>query len=244
MKLIIVFLLLIATATAYTISDYPSFFVQDNKFKAVYVIGEEAESLDVVSATEISTALAKYPNLTITIGTSKLDSEITDIKTYNAIVIGSPCDNRAAYDLQGNPDPCYKNLGGSSGYIELYSNNGRTQLLITGLTAEDRYAAAKFLATKTLTSLNTKQYIISTNTGSRPPFFAQKPNNKTKTTQPVETPKTSNETVETAKTQKTQEQQIQQKRTIEPGPYEPIEKIPEQKSFFGKILRWITNLFT
>ncbi|MBW2969835.1 hypothetical protein KY319_01800, partial [Candidatus Woesearchaeota archaeon] len=168
------FLLLVPCVSAYTISDWPSFFVSDNVFNAVYVIGEEAPSLDVVSATVVSTSLAKFENLTTAVGTSALDSEVGDISAKDAVVIGSPCENLAAYKLMGSPVPCYKDLAGSVGYIKLYEKGSKVQLLITGLDEKDRNAAAKFLANSDLSSLDVKEFVVNSGSGSVPQFFERK----------------------------------------------------------------------
>ncbi|HLF54481.1 MAG TPA: hypothetical protein VI612_02065 [Candidatus Nanoarchaeia archaeon] len=233
-------LLLITTASAYTISDYPTFFVENGKFQAIYVVGEESPSLDVVSATVISTALAKYPNVTTDIGTARLDIEIADITKKDAIVIGSPCENKAAAQLEGNPEPCYKDLGGSAGYIKLFEKGGNVQLLITGFTAEDRHAAAKFLAERA-TNIHLSSYIIPTNTGSTPPFFEQ----KNKTAQNTTTAQ--NATIETKETpvENTQlEAKAELTVTKQVGEYEPLRELPKKKGFFERFWNWLTSFFT
>ncbi len=233
------FLLAITTASAYTISDYPAFFVENGKFQAIYVVGEESPSLDVVSATVISTALAKYPNVTTDIGTARLDIEIADITKKDAIVIGSPCENKAAAQLEGSPEPCYKDLGGSAGYIKLFENGGNVQLLITGLTAEDRHAAAKFLAEKPA-NIHLSSYIIPTNTGSTPPFFEQK--NKT---QNAAVNNTANETAEAPKIVENTQLEAKAELTVKKiGDYEPLRELPKKKGFFARLWNWLTSLFT
>ncbi len=245
-KELLVFLLLISTASAYTISDYPSFFVQDSKFKALYVIGEESPSLDVVSATVISAALAKYPNVTTEIGTSRIDSEIADIKKENAIVIGSPCENKAAAQLEGNPVPCDKNLIGSTGYLKLYENNGKTQLLITGISAEDRHQAAKFLAGKSLLSLETKEFIVPTTTNSMPANNT-KTANQTKTTsssKSVAQPLTANQQPQTTNHEPPQTTNDKLQTTNQPiGDYESLEELPPKKNVFVRFWNWLMRLF-
>jgi len=239
MKWFILLILLAGSVSAYTISDYPSFFVQNGRFNAIYVIGEESSALDVVSATAISTALAKYPNVTTEIGTSRLDIEITDITKKNAIVVGSPCENRAAYALEGNPEPCYKNLGGSAGYIKLFENDGKVQLLITGLTAQDRHAAAKFLAEKNIVNIKLSTYVIPTSTGSTPQFFVQ--NKKSEKTPEPAVAVTSQSETAVLPAQTPIAPQVQEKKT---GEYEPLKELPKKKGFWARLWAWIKGLFT
>ncbi len=251
--LVIVSLLLINTALAANLADYPYMFVNNGKFNAYYVVGDEADSKDVVSATVLSTALAKYPNITTEVGTSKIDDEISDITKYNAIIIGSPCEIQSAYLLQGKPEPCYKNLAASAGHIRLYENNGKYQLLITGLTPEDRYEAAKFIANKPLKDLTTKTYVIATSTGSTPQYYnrsylnvtnndqtnqnvvytsANSIKNETAANNSIIRPENSSNTVKTKNIIEREE-----------GFYEPLDKIPKRKGFFARIWAWIRGLF-
>jgi hypothetical protein len=230
-------LIAIPAVDAALISDWPMFFVKDKKFSAQYVIGEEAPSLDVVSATVISTSLAKFENVTVEVGTSKLDSEISDIAAINAIVVGSPCENRAAYKLMGEPEPCYKDLGGSLGYIKLYENNGKIQLLITGFDEKDRHAAAKYLAERNLNNIKTQEYIVASGSGSVPAFFEQKLKALNKTPENV--------TSDVAEVGVTEPVPAELAPKPTPGPYEPLKEIPkkEKLGFWGSIWAWIRGLF-
>ncbi len=234
-------LLLIPTVSAYTIADWPSFYVSNGKFNAIYVVGEESSALDVVSATIISSSLAKFENVTTEVGTSKLDSEISDVTIKNAIVIGSPCDNTAAAQLMGNPVPCYKNLGGSVGYIKLFEKNGKVQLLITGLKDKDRNAAAKFVANANLKSINFTEYVINSNSGSTPAFFDRKLLNKTINQTPEPMPAVS-ATPEPANVS----EKVVVKASPIPGAYEPLETVPkvEKKGFWARLWAWLKSIFT
>jgi hypothetical protein len=228
----LIFLVLCFAAQAATLSDYPYLFVNQGKFDAIYVVGEESPALDVVSATAISTALARYPNISVTVGTSRIDSEIPNIVYRNAIVIGSPCENKAAAILEGNPSPCHANLSGGIGYIKLFQQNNRTQLLITGLEEEDRHAAAKFLATAALHNILATEFQVASGSGSIIPTaltFANKTSandtttnltNQTKPTKPVAKPKA---------------EKI--------GEYEPLSSLPERKGFFAKFWAWLISFF-
>ncbi|VVB80823.1 Uncharacterised protein [uncultured archaeon] len=245
MKKVWLLLLLIPLVSAYSISDWPSFFVKDGKFSALYVIAEEAPALDVVSATVISTSLAKYENVTTEIGTSKLDTEIADITVKNAIVIGSPCDNRAAYQLMAGPEPCNKDLAGSVGYIKLFENNGKVQLLVTGISEKDRHAAAKFLANANLKIVTSKDFVVNSNSGSVPLYFEKKNQsmnvsvNKTVVSAlPVSVSNVSSN-VSTEKNLSSPSR-VSKAR---PGPYQPLEELPQQKGFWSRLWGWLSSLF-
>lgn len=236
-----ILLLLVPCVSAYTISDWPSFFVSDNVFNAVYVIGEEAPALDVVSATVVSTSLAKFENLTTAVGTSALDSEVGDICARDAVVIGSPCENFAAFKLLGSPEPCYKDLAGSVGYIKLYEKGSKVQLLITGLSEKDRNAAAKFLANSDLSSLDVKEFVVNSGSGSAPQFFERKyaKNESVNVSEEV----SSNITAKNVTKQIIQEP-VKNVSVEKFGEYEPLEELPKaKKGFFGSLWSWFVGLF-
>lgn len=241
---LLMFLLIIQVASAATIADWPQFFVKSGKFNAKYVVGEEAPALDVVSATVISTSLAKFENVTTDVGTSTLDSEITNISMFNAIVVGSPCENKAAAQLMGNPEPCYKNLAGSIGYIKIFESNGRVQVLITGLDEKDRNAAAKYLANKDMSGIKATEYLVQSNSGSVPSFFEQriKAKNAAKNL-------TANITAPVKITNMTPPQQIINAtpvpKKITPGPYEPLDGVPKiERGWWASFWGWLKGLFT
>lgn len=244
MKKFLLLLLLVPLVSAYTISDWPSFFVKDNKFSALYVVAEESPALDVVSATVISTSLARYENVTTEIGTSKLDTEIADISAKDAIVIGSPCENRAAYQLMGGPEPCYKDLAGSVGYIKLFEKNGKVQLLVTGISEKDRNAAAKFLANSNLKIITSKEFVVNSNSGSIPMYYEKKNQtinvsvSKNVTVSNVSVPKNAAvpEPVNISKNVSNVSKPVI-------GPYEPLE-MPEPKGFWSRLWSWFISLFT
>ena len=233
--------MLLPTVSAVEIADYPDFFVDGDKFDAIFVVGEEAPSMDVVSATEISTAVAQY-NLTPEIGTARVDSEIVDITKKNAIVIGSPCENRAAAQLLGNPSPCYNDLGGGIGYIMVFQHDDKVQLLITGIDEKDRRAAAKFLADKSLESITTDEHMVPSGSGSTPQFYAQKLKEELER---LEAQNQTNTTVIAQPVQETTTVEAPAEPNItEYGEYEPLEDLPEEKGFFARIWAWLTGLFT
>lgn len=250
MKWILAILLLMPSVLAISISDWPMMFVTDGKFSAKYVVGDEANALDVVSATVVSTSLARYENVTTEVGTSKIDSEISDITMYNAVVIGTPCEMKTASQLMGNPEPCYKDLAGGIGYIKVYEKNGRKQLLITGLNEKDRNAAAKYLAEKDLKRLNLAEYLVQSNSGSMPQLYEKLKINTTNTTKTNQT--ILNHTTKTVITPKKITNQTQitnitknvtiEKKTTE---YKPIKEMPAQeRGFFGRIWHWFKSLFS
>lgn len=242
---LIVILVIIPLASASTISDWPKFFVNNGKFTAKYVVGDESPALDVVSATVISTSLARFANVTTEIGTSTLDIEIANIFNHDAVIIGSPCENSAVFQLMGSPEPCYKDLGGSVGYIKLYQRNGKTQLLITGLDEKDRNIAAKFLANRDLSGIQSTEYVIPSNSGSVPSFFVSKSKSGTKNVTVNTTYENKNVTyIDTTPVPVIQKNVTQKKVAL--GSYVPLNEIPkiQKKGWWASFWGWLASLFT
>jgi len=245
--IIVIATLMTITVNAATISDFPRMFARNNNFTAIYVIGEEAPALDVVSATVISTSLARH-NLTTAIGTSRLDTEVGDITLHDAIIIGSPCENRAAAQLEKNPSPCNTNLSGSAAYIKLFENSGKKQLLITGLTAEDRHQAARYLAREDLSLLKLNTFIVPTKTGSKAQYFGNltlKNTTTAKNTTSASTPVV-NVTPETPKP--TVNASANKTKTKPPvGEYEPLsdrDRPRKPKGILARFFAWVKGIFT
>jgi len=77
---------------------------------------------------------------------SKLASEVTDVTTVNAIVVGGPCVNTAAAKLMGNPTNCVEGFETGKAKIKLYENGDKVGLLVAGRTALDTRRATSVLA--------------------------------------------------------------------------------------------------
>lgn len=75
---------------------------------------------------------------------TKLDTEIKDIKEYNAIAVGGPCANKIAAKLMNNPKPCWEAIPYGKPIVKLFEHeNGNTALLIAGRTAEETRKAVR-----------------------------------------------------------------------------------------------------
>ena len=110
----------VAVSAQIAILDYPFFFVHDGLFDAHYVIADESNAVDVVTATILSASLAQFEDVKTAVGTTILDSEVDDIRKINAIVIGNPCISESAAVLEGSPIDCYEGLENSTGYIKIF----------------------------------------------------------------------------------------------------------------------------
>jgi hypothetical protein len=81
--------------------------------------------------------------------------------------------NTLAAELEDNPTPCDAGLEGGKGYLKVFEHNEKVQLLITGLTAEDRKAAAEYLATHDLSSLTGRIKSVASGSGSKEGMVSQ-----------------------------------------------------------------------
>ncbi|RMF06802.1 S-layer protein [Candidatus Woesearchaeota archaeon] len=82
----------------------------------------------------------------IAVGAVKLASEVSDVKSVNAVVVGGPCANTAAAELLGNPANCAEGFEEGHAKIKLFENNGKVQILVAGYAAEDTRRASIVLA--------------------------------------------------------------------------------------------------
>ena len=139
-----------------TLYDYPA-FLED----PIIVVGNDAPSTDVITATVISTYLVTRD---ITAET-KLASEVTDLYAQDLILIGSPCDNRAiATLLHYDSDSC----GGvvtemNNAVIKLLVFESNEIVIITGYDIGDTKDASKMLTTDGMYNLNGAEEWVNLN---------------------------------------------------------------------------------
>ena len=98
------------------LSDYPSSFIIGSTFNGILVIGDTAPAESVISVSDISTSL-QFSEVKIkddgtinriTVGPTKLASEVLDYKAQNIISVGSPCENTITAKIMGNPADCHE----------------------------------------------------------------------------------------------------------------------------------------
>ncbi|MBI3051162.1 S-layer protein [Candidatus Woesearchaeota archaeon] len=87
-----------------------------------------------------------YETTPVEVGSAKLASEVPNIKTVNAIVVGGPCANTAAAALMGNPADCAAGFEEGKAMLKLYENGNNVALLVAGYSAMDTRRAARVLA--------------------------------------------------------------------------------------------------
>jgi len=121
-----------------TLNDYPQFLNDP-----VLVVGDQAPTTDVITATVISTYLVANE---IT-PTTKLASEITSFTADDLILIGSPCDNNAiATLLHYTSETCSDIINGqNNAVIKLLVNPTNEIIIITGYDIGDTRDTSKML---------------------------------------------------------------------------------------------------
>ena len=139
-----------------TLYDYP-LFLDD----PIIVVGDDAPSTDVITATVISTYLVTHD---ITAET-KLASEVTDLYAQDLILIGSPCENAAIAELlHYDSDSC----GGvvtemNNAVIKLLVFESNEIVIITGYDIGDTKDASKMLTTDGSYNLNGAEEWVNLN---------------------------------------------------------------------------------
>lgn len=238
----------ISVSASVRISDYPFFFVHDNLFDAKYVLGDEAPAMDVVTATILSTRLANYPDIKTAVGTTMTDSEVQDIKNINAIVIGNSCVNRAAAQLENNPLDCEAGLQDETGYIKVFTHSNKVQLLITGLSAEDRQYVAEMLGDGDLENINRSTYSVKTHTGSKKSTnisSAWQTGSNQSSSRDYESEVVEESYVEPSPILAAKESEPVVEKTVEVKPYERVEIVESKREvgFFEKVWSSLVRFF-
>lgn len=231
------------------VGDYPYLFVHDNLFDAKYVIADESSSVDVVTATILSTNLARYDDVKTAVGTTHMDSEISDITKINAIVIGNPCISRSAAVLEGNPSDCYEGLEPSTGYIKMFNHGNKIQMLITGISDEDRQVIAKRLAKGSYENSDRSIVSVKTGSGSKLPaissnvVFHSVNDSEDSFSSVVNSSETDYVVVEEP-VEAAPSEVLEVKKKKEVKPYERVEVyLPPKKGFFSRFFSWVASLF-
>lgn len=130
-----------------TLNDYPEFLDEP-----LLVVGDDASSTDVITATVISTYLVTHDITSET----KLASEVTDFTSNDLILIGSPCDNQAiATLLHYDASTCGNIISGmNNAVIKLLVSDTNKIVIITGYDKGDTKDASKMLTTDGAYNLN------------------------------------------------------------------------------------------
>ena len=138
------------------LSNYPDLFVKNSKLNFFLVVGTNSPSSDNLALSDIAVSFEKagykFKNA------AKLDSEVSNPLNTNLIVFGKASDNTISDLLVGSVNNL---LSPGEGMIKLFENNGKVQLLITGLTPDDTRKAAKVLQNYKDYGLSGKEVIVT-----------------------------------------------------------------------------------
>jgi len=135
------------TDRSYNLSNFPQGFVTNGQFNGVGVVGDNAPGSDVRAWIEISIAL-NSAGVKIPVLSSKLASEVPDLKAQNTILISTGQHNPLVLDYFGveNQSQLEKVLDEVGGVVAAKTwENGNTTLYIGGATPMKTWIAARAL---------------------------------------------------------------------------------------------------
>jgi hypothetical protein len=177
------------------LSQYPDQFIRNDAFDGTLVIGMAAPSIDVMAVTNIGMGLQAELKTSMPSTATKFDKDITNPKSMNLIVVGTPCKNKVTSELLDNIDDC--SYGVTPGYarIKLISSNNRYQLLMYGASNDDTNKASQIIQNYKNYRLRGNDIIINTATGEIKDFDKEHyvadtstlPSNQNGTKSPVQT---------------------------------------------------------
>ncbi|MBU1876116.1 MAG: hypothetical protein ABH824_01435 [Nanoarchaeota archaeon] len=85
----------------------------------------------------------------MTVGATKLDSEVSSMEAQNLIVVGGPCVNTVAAELLGNPADCTEGFSPGKARIKLFEHaNGNIAMLVAGYSGADTRLAGSVIANR------------------------------------------------------------------------------------------------
>lgn len=121
------------------LEDYPDFFKRKSGF---IIVGAKAPSSDVAAGMDISGGLTDVTQNFV----SALDNEILSLDSVNAIVIGTPCDNKWSAELLPYKRDCLEYVEKGKAVIRLFKTGENSYaVLVFGYGVEDTRRAALLL---------------------------------------------------------------------------------------------------
>lgn len=141
---------------------------EDNSYLKLWVPEEENDyGVYVTELASTTTTTAATGAVTITpmsVGTSKLDTEVTDVTAQNVIIVGGPCVNSAAADALGLDYPTCgiaSTIPENSAIIKLIQTNGNYALVVAGWSADDTRRASRVVAQPDVYTLSGTEMTVS-----------------------------------------------------------------------------------
>lgn len=141
-----------------TLGDYPA-FLED----VLLVVGDDASSTDVITATLISSYLMAND---IEVKTM-LASEVSDLYTNDLILIGSPCENEAIADLLHYTEETCQDIimNQNNAVIKLLVYDSNEIIILTGYDAGDTKAASQMLTNEAYNLNGAEEWVNLVSTG-------------------------------------------------------------------------------
>ncbi|MFH2027807.1 MAG: hypothetical protein ABIJ08_01590 [Nanoarchaeota archaeon] len=139
--LLIFFILMLSTVSAYDLINIEKTFVDNGDINAYVVVADKGSSSDVLAQLDVITYLSRFSDGPAT-GIAKLESEVSNIYSRNMITIGNPCVNNITKELMDYKGDCVF----EKGLIKFYNKNGKVQLVIYGFSDKSTRSAAKSLS--------------------------------------------------------------------------------------------------
>ena len=137
------------------LEDYPDIFKGET---VTIIVGAKATASDVTAGTDISGSLSSVA----TIGPTKLDNEINSIEDRNAIVIGTPCDNKFSAELLPYKRDCLEYIEEGTAVIRLFKTGSSSYaVLIAGNPISKTREAAGWLRDYSSYDLEGGEVIVS-----------------------------------------------------------------------------------
>ncbi len=141
----------------------------DGSYLKIWVPEEENDYnvyvTELAATTTTSVAEGAVQVTPMSVGTSKLDTEVTDITAQNAIIVGGPCVNKAAAAALGLDYPACgaaSTIPENQAIIKLVTHaNGNVALVVAGWTADDTRRACSVVAQPDKYTLSGEEVTVS-----------------------------------------------------------------------------------
>ncbi len=138
------------------LANYPALFITKGSFNGITIVGDTASASDTLTGIDITNSLSA----SVPVTSSKLSSEVADIKAQNSIIIGNPCKNPFSAELLGHPPNCLDGFTPGQAIIKLFETGNKVSLLVAGFSDDDTRAAGKALVNYKTNQFSGKQVII------------------------------------------------------------------------------------
>lgn len=118
--------------------DYPL----EQRLPQVFIAGQGVSFSETAASTTGAVTVQR-----ISVGATKLASEVSNINGVSSILVGGPCANDAARVVMGSPEDCTAGFTPGVGLVQMYNvGGGNVAMLVAGYSAGDTRNAAAVVA--------------------------------------------------------------------------------------------------